>query len=236
MLIGIMPLLSLSASPPDKVVLIVPADNNIEAGIVVPVGVNHPADEPIYYGMIHCLQCTVLQLLTNRTGLIQEVNISIFASNGTMIQNESFGDNLTESIAAGACGNWPEHGSDSIMLFQIPDSDPGQDPGTYTMAWNFTYMISSDPQNANASYCGPGPFSTQHFLINSTFESEPNDTGEPNPLYTVPASLTTANLPSKPTGNVKSVASNGPGKWAVRGMVRLICTSSSLVLGTMLAL
>jgi hypothetical protein len=73
----------------------------------------------------------------------------------------------------------------------------------YTISWNYTYTTSADPSQANATFCGPGPFSHQKFLLNTTFEvvdqGASTTTGRNTTAQTV-----TSRLPTAPTGKVNS--------------------------------
>jgi len=71
--------------------------------------------------------------------------------------------------------------------------------GTYTAFWNYSYGISSDPSQANASYCGPPPFTYQSFLLNHTFEVQ--DIGADASVNPTTAS---SELPTQPTGTLNT--------------------------------
>lgn len=76
--------------------------------------------------------------------------------------------------------------------------------GTYTVVWNFTYVMSADPQKANASSCGPAPFSTQIFLLNRTVEATAAaGGGGASASYTNAGVTESTNLPAQPTGDLK---------------------------------
>jgi hypothetical protein len=78
---------------------------------------------------------------------------------------------------------------------------------SYTAFWNFTYATSSDPSQANGSYCGPGPFSFESYVVNKTFSVNAT-TSEEQPAATV-----TTDLPQQPTGLVKSSAGRSVVGW-----------------------
>jgi hypothetical protein len=67
---------------------------------------------------------------------------------------------------------------------------------SYTAFWNFTFATSSDPSQANDTYCGPGPFSFESYVVNKTFMVDDTQ-GQP-----ADATVTTS-LPQQPTGLVK---------------------------------
>jgi hypothetical protein len=56
--------------------------------------------------------------------------------------------------------------------------------------------MSSDPSQANSTYCGPGPFSFEYYVLNKTFSVISNET------QGALATITTL-LPQQPTGLVK---------------------------------
>jgi hypothetical protein len=56
--------------------------------------------------------------------------------------------------------------------------------------------MSSDPSQANSTYCGPGPFSFEYYVLNKTFSVISNETQ--GALATI-----TTELPQQPTGLVK---------------------------------
>ncbi|THU96616.1 hypothetical protein K435DRAFT_90913 [Dendrothele bispora CBS 962.96] len=41
--------------------------------------------------------------------------------------------------------------------------------GRYSVYWNITYSLSSDPSQALGHDCGPGPFTFESFFINNTY-------------------------------------------------------------------
>jgi hypothetical protein len=56
--------------------------------------------------------------------------------------------------------------------------------------------VSSDPSQANSTYCGPGPFSYETYILNKTFSVTSNE-GQGG-IATI-----TTQLPQQPTGMVK---------------------------------
>ncbi|KAK7049426.1 hypothetical protein VNI00_006027 [Paramarasmius palmivorus] len=127
---------------------------------------------------------------------------------------------------------WP-NGTESASLRSIPMKDHScraesrynatatmtlDQVGNYTIFWNVTYGLSSDPTQANSTYCGPEPFSYQSWLLNSTFRVDSN------PARTDRAVLSTfveTTLPGSPTGSLKvpvtSSSSSGGGEGAPAG-------------------
>ncbi|EIN08298.1 hypothetical protein PUNSTDRAFT_134690 [Punctularia strigosozonata HHB-11173 SS5] len=75
------------------------------------------------------------------------------------------------------------------------------DPGTYIISLNITYNMSSDISQVNSSSCGPGPFSTQTFRFNTSFEASDTNAG---PNVTISGAKTTVTFPTAPTGLVKT--------------------------------
>jgi len=163
------PFLAYTASPPDKLTLLVPP-SQVQVNSLVCLGWAEPADSTRYYGFI------------------EAVNISMIAPNGTNIGS------VTHSTNAGlGCTTYPGSSYSGCAV--------ASDTGKYTVVWNFTYTISSDPAQANESYCGPAPFSTQVFLLNETFEAtlvQGEGTSFTNTEFT-----RTTTLPTKPTGNLR---------------------------------
>ncbi|KAH9927796.1 uncharacterized protein B0H18DRAFT_1002243, partial [Fomitopsis serialis] len=115
----------------------------------------------------------------------------MLAPNGTNVGR--VGVNTDNNTGLGSCGSYPGTGYSGCAV--APDT------GTYTVVWNFTYTMSSDPAKANKSYCGPAPFSTQTFLLNRTFEARVIQ-GEAT-SFTNLEYMTTTTLPTKPTGDLK---------------------------------
>jgi hypothetical protein len=72
--------------------------------------------------------------------------------------------------------------------------------------WDVTYVMSSDPSQANSSSCGPPPFSKQDWSLTSTVSVIDADVGAAVIAATASA---TVPLPGKPTGKV-----NNGAKWA----------------------
>jgi hypothetical protein len=71
----------------------------------------------------------------------------------------------------------------------------------YTLFWNITYVLSSDPAQANKTYCGGGPFSSQSWVLNSTVQVV--DEGS---RFSETITQRDFQLPTEPTGLVKSGA------------------------------
>jgi hypothetical protein len=64
---------------------------------------------------------------------------------------------------------------------------------SYTVSWNFTYASGSDPTQANATSCGPGPFVYESYVLNRTF------TATAAPSIEVGYSSVTTMLPEQPS-------------------------------------
>jgi len=78
----------------------------------------------------------------------------------------------------------------------------------YTIHWNITYGLSSDPLQANSSYCGPEPFSWQTFILNKTVTVLPEGAlGHNGGRLSVPLTTVVSQFPSEPTGQVPSGSS-----------------------------
>jgi hypothetical protein len=97
---------------------------------------------------------------------------------------------------------------------------------SYTATWNFTYAMSSDPSQANSTYCGPGPFSFEYYVLNKTFSVTSNETQ--GALATI-----TTQLPQQPTGLVKleTSSSNSVGRvhhtwWTSVSVLVAVATSA----------
>ncbi|TFY59647.1 hypothetical protein EVJ58_g5651 [Rhodofomes roseus] len=182
-----------AASLPDKLTLLVPP-SHVQVNSTVCPGWSMPADETRYYGTAPCLRSprsapNSLESL----GFIEAMNITIFAPNGTDISSvgvNTVPDNIT---GHGDCGSYPGSSYSGCAV--------AADTGTYTIRWNLTYTMSADPSQANASYCGPAPFSTQIFVLNQTFDTF-TVLGQGN-AHTNTEITTTTTLPTKPTGNLK---------------------------------
>jgi len=118
-------------------------------------------------------------------GFTQNVTVSVTFPNGTnrpVIDSQS----PNNSTCVGSTG----FATGSFIADQI---------GTYIAYWNYSYGISSDSSQVNSTYCGPPPFSFQSWLLNHTFDAQTLGSN-------VVALNTTAssNLPTQPTGSVKS--------------------------------
>jgi hypothetical protein len=81
------------------------------------------------------------------------------------------------------------------------------DSRSYTAFWNFTFATSSDPSQANDTYCGPGPFSFESYVVNETFSVNATTSGQQ------PDATVTTDLPQQPTGLVKSSADRSEFGW-----------------------
>ena len=97
------------------------------------------------------------------------------------------------------------------------------DVGTYTVVWNFTYVMSAEPQKANATSCGPAPFSSQSFVLNRTVEATAvsGEGAGPGPSYTNAGFTVSTTLPAKPTGDLQLAGVAGvrvPGKILMLGV------------------
>ncbi|KZT38265.1 hypothetical protein SISSUDRAFT_1047204, partial [Sistotremastrum suecicum HHB10207 ss-3] len=72
--------------------------------------------------------------------------------------------------------------------------------GIYQIDWSLTYYFSSDPSQANGTYLGPGPFSSQTWVLQRNLTAV-NGTGSGS--SGIPPQLTvTTELPSLPTANL----------------------------------
>ncbi|KAE9393492.1 hypothetical protein BT96DRAFT_923989 [Gymnopus androsaceus JB14] len=119
------------------------------------------------------------------------VNVTYTCPNGT--------------TSPGIVVNWP---------FSCPSGDGGgwsyiiaDQQGNYTIRYNITHGVSSDPSQANATYCGPEQYSFQSWTLNSTFTVQSPELfgGGPDSSFTeptiTPVRLVSA-LPTTPTGSV----------------------------------
>ena len=124
------------------------------------------------------------------------MNISAYAPNGTNIGSIGV-DTNSSGQAMIDCGYYP--GVTYTGCTPLPET------GSYTIVWNFTYVISAEPQRANATSCGPAPFSSQTFVLNRTVEATAVSSGDAGPgvSYTNAGSTVATTLPAKPTGDLK---------------------------------
>ena len=124
------------------------------------------------------------------------MNISAYAPNGTNIGSIGV-DTNSSGQAMIDCGYYP--GVTYTGCTPLPET------GSYTIVWNFTYVISAEPQRANATSCGPTPFSSQTFVLNRTVEATAVSGGGPGPgpSYTNVGVTASTTLPAKPTGDLK---------------------------------
>ncbi len=71
----------------------------------------------------------------------------------------------------------------------------------YTIRYNISYWLSSDPSQANDTYCGPQPFTHETWILNPTFSV--GTSKECCGAVPFISSLgTTSALPSTPTGKI----------------------------------
>ncbi|KAF5349053.1 hypothetical protein D9758_012681 [Tetrapyrgos nigripes] len=97
--------------------------------------------------------------------------------------------------------------------------------GEHTIHWNITYGLSSDPSQANSSFCGPKPFSWQTFILNKTFTvlEQDNRTGSGSGgQLEVPTATFVSQLPSEPTGSFPSGAMPAPRGTKVFGVMGVL--------------
>jgi len=166
----VFPLSAYAVSLPDTFTLLVPP-SQVQANSTVCFGCAQPPTR--YYG------------------LIEAVNTTLIAPNGTKIGH--FQLNTNNITGLGTCVPAQSTGGSGCDV--VPDE------GTYTIIWDVAYTMSSDPSQANASYCGPPPFSTQTFSLNETFEAtvgQSEATSFTNMAYTTATTFLT-----EPTGNLK---------------------------------
>jgi hypothetical protein len=149
---------------------------------------------------------TINDAFASLQGLQQNVSISLTWPNGTRTSYQDFGsshpschlgpagiDYIKEAMNLTDLGKCARCSFLSRCVLTTADS--------YTATWNYTFGTSPDPSQANSSYCGPGPFSYQSFLINQTFAVQTDAT---SPV--LPGARVTASFPSQPTGLVKSTS------------------------------
>lgn len=145
------------------------------------------------------------------------MNISAYASNGTNIGSIAVDVGEDDQVIMD-CGYYP--GTTYGGYTTLPEA------GTYTVVWNFTYIMSAEPQKANASSCGPAPFSTQIFLLNRTVEAAASaGGGGVGASYTDRGFTATTTLPAQPTGDLKSAGAAGvwiPGAAAMLGVAAAV--------------
>lgn len=67
--------------------------------------------------------------------------------------------------------------------------------------WAVGYWTSANPSKANATYCEPGPFSLQTWVLNATFDVYDMGSHVGGSMET-----RTTELPMKPTGSAKKVS------------------------------
>ncbi|KAH9927831.1 uncharacterized protein B0H18DRAFT_875295, partial [Fomitopsis serialis] len=152
----VLPLLAYAVSLPDTFTLLVPP-SQVQVDRVLRVGA---APNAVLWYVV-CSPASQRLMTPKFLGLVEAVNTSLIAPNGTKIGHfQSNTDNIT---GLGSCVPAQSTGASGC--------DVAADEGTYTIIWNVAYTMSSDPSQANASYCGPSPFSTQTCLLNETFEA-----------------------------------------------------------------
>ncbi|KAE9394845.1 hypothetical protein BT96DRAFT_923266 [Gymnopus androsaceus JB14] len=139
-------------------------------------------------------------------GLLEFLDISVIYPNGTVVFAGGASNYLTISANDSAppqdCGQLDGAGEGGVRAAGISVDQVG----TYMVQYNVSYWLSSDPSQANATYCGPPPFSQQMWLLNTTFVAfqpgSATSTGLPN-------EVSTATIPGSPTGNVAPVTNGG---------------------------
>ncbi|KZS90115.1 hypothetical protein SISNIDRAFT_524542 [Sistotremastrum niveocremeum HHB9708] len=78
--------------------------------------------------------------------------------------------------------------------------------GTYAITWNLTYFTSANTSQVNRTFCGPGPFTAQTWLLTQNITAAQGGHGESSNATTPPAvPVVTETLPSKPTSNPQTV-------------------------------
>jgi len=152
-------------------------------------------------------------------GLVENVVMWYTAPDGTQTPSPTYGPAITSGGVFQDSGYTPEEcrsypGTTSLNVVNASET------GNYTFFWNVTYVESSDPTQANSTYCGPPPFSQQSWLLNSTVEVVEADFGT---AVVGATSTTMQGLPSKPTGKVNSAdVANVLGKRSVAVMGLLL--------------
>ncbi|KAE9394846.1 hypothetical protein BT96DRAFT_942869 [Gymnopus androsaceus JB14] len=158
--------------PLSTVALIGPASSDIIAGSTIHVGLLFE-DSPYI-------------------GLYEGVGISVIYPNGTSSsvgEETTFLQTVNRSVPLPQdCNNKHPFGISAVNI----------KVGTCTVQYNASYWLSSDPSQANASYCGPPPFSRQYWLLNSTFAASQNSGNVTNASDI----SVVATFPSSPTEEV----------------------------------
>ena len=210
----VFPLLVSATSPPDKVVLVEPP-TEVEVNTTVCFGWAQPTDAPHYYGASRAIHSTGLLYVNSQwgSGFVEAVNISTYASNGTNVGSVGVGTDSGKIVMD--CGYYPGITYNGCTVLT--------DVGTYTVVWNFTYVMSAEPQKANATSCGPAPFSSQSFVLNRTVEATAvsGEGAGPGPSYTNAGFTVSTTLPAKPTGDLQLAGVAGvrvPGKILMLGV------------------
>lgn len=187
-------------APPSTVTLLVPPTSNITLGSFVEVGL-HFADSPSYDGLFEGVGIYVIypdgtsDNIGESSTYWQTVNLSQPLLQSCITNGEPFGISAA-GFTANQLGTlvlfWFQSGHGSSYLISLR---------RYTLQYNVSYWLSSDPSQANATYCGPKPFLQQTWLLNYTFDvSQNGDNVGSIPLETL--SSVVATLPSSPTGEV----------------------------------
>ena len=79
--------------------------------------------------------------------------------------------------------------------------------------------MSSDPSQANVSYCGPPPYSSQIFSLSANLTVVDHDS-DPNESMTPTNTFPTATFSTRPTGDIVQIS----GVRSLRETATTICT------------
>jgi len=141
-------------------------------------------------------------------GLVKNITMYYMQPDGSQVASDSFGSDFTNQDGSFDNGGYSPDECRNYPGTSMTSNFSASQPGNYTLFWDITYVMSSDPTKANSTYCGPGPFSKQNWLMNSTVIVVEASLGSGVDIGT---STTDVNLPSSPTGRVNGAVGIAPG-------------------------
>lgn len=145
-------------------------------------------------------------------GLLRNYSISVRYPNSTL--KPLMFDHWGEDPRIG-CGLWNSTSTANIRVDQeglcviltsivLTSANPDFVPlDRYTVFWNLTYGMSSNTSLADGNYCGPPPYTFEHWSLNGTFEVRDGASNATSPT-------TATQIPTEPTGTVREFDPDNP--------------------------
>ncbi|KZT36262.1 hypothetical protein SISSUDRAFT_1121046 [Sistotremastrum suecicum HHB10207 ss-3] len=176
------PLLALALSPPDSLNITFP--QNVTQGERVSFGFDFPESVGLSWAI------SIKNKAPDGSTDISSTTTSVDAIRGSL---QKLPIQFPNSSVI-ACSPIPIFGAGGAAF-------NASQTGIYTLFWNVTYTLSSDPSQAANGSCGPPPYSSQNWILSQNITVGPATTSTIN---TLPPSATVVPFSSEPTGSIPS--------------------------------